>query len=174
MRRSVLITLAITLLAGCSATGTSVVRSVPGDCEIESVIAAFDEQVAGSDYVPTDWQPSEGTDLKAAIDAGGIACSYGIQVAEVGGTILWAPASDELWESRSDQWKEYGQTPIDLEGFDEDAAFILQDGTSADEMHVWTINLLVDGIWIQVGATFLQTVEEASGIIEAAIEATRT
>lgn len=174
MRRSVLITLAITLLAGCSATGTSVVQSVPGDCEIESVISAFDEQVTGSDYVPTDWQPGEGTDLKAAIDAGGIACSYGIQVAEVGGTILWAPASDELWESRSDQWKEYGQTPIDLEGFDEDAAFILQDGTSADEMHVWTINLLVDGIWIQVGATFLQTVEEASGIIEAAIEATTT
>jgi len=174
MRRNVLITLAITLLAGCSATGTSVVQSVPEDCEIEPVIAAFDEQVAGSDYVPTDWQPGEGTDLKAAIDAGGIACSYGIQVAEVGGTILWAPASDELWESRSDQWKEYGQTPIDLEGFDEDAAFILQDGTSADEMHVWTINLLVDGIWIQVGATFLQTVEEASGIFEAAIEATRT
>lgn len=135
-------------------------------------MAAFDAQVAGSSYVPTEWQPGEGTDLATAIDAGGIACSYGIQVAEVGGTILWAPADNELWASRSIEWQEYGQTPIDLDGVDEEAAFILQEGTAADEMHVWTINLLIDGIWIQIGATFLQTVDEASEIIAAAVAAT--
>ena len=144
------------------------------NCEIESVIAAFEAQVSGSRYVPTDWEPAAGTDLAAVYDAGGIACSYGIQVAEVGGTVMWAPASDSLWVERSKIWQADGLTAIDLEGVDEQAAFILQDGTSADEMHLWKINLLIDGIWIQIGATFLQTVEEASGIIAAAVEATKS
>lgn len=167
------------LLSGCSSEETSsseeetLARTVPALCEIDGVIAAFNEQVEGSAYIPTDWQPSEGTDLEAALSAGGIACSYGIQVAEVGGTILWAPSNEELWAERSQDWIEFGQTEIDLEGFEEDAAFIKQEGTSADEMHVWTINLLIDGVWIQVGATFLQTVEEANPILEAAIAATR-
>ena len=167
------------LLSGCSSNDTptskesAVSLTVPDSCEIAEVVAAFDEQVEGSAYVPTDWQPAEGTDLEAALSAGGLACSYGIQVAEVGGTILWAPASDELWATRSADWIKFGQSAMDLEGFEEDAAFIKQDGTSADEMHVWTINLLIDGMWIQVSATFLQTVEEANPIIQAAIEAAK-
>lgn len=168
------------LLSGCSSAGSSssteesVSRTVPQSCEVEGVIAAFDEQVEGSAYVPTEWQPSEGTDLAAALDAGGIVCSYGIQVAEVGGTVMWVPADDELWANRSTEWQGYGHIPVDLEGVEEDEAFILQEGTSADEMHVWMINFLIDGIWIQIGATFLQTVEEASGLIAAAIAATES
>jgi len=163
--------MSITLLTGCSSAVTAA-RDVPTNCEIEGVVSAFNDQVSGSKYVPTEWDPMEGTDLKAVYDAGGIGCSYGIQVAEVGGTVLWAPASESLWAERSKIWQEDGLTAIDLDGVDEQAAFILQEGTSADEMHVWKINLLVDGIWIQVGATFLQTVDEATGIIAAAIEAT--
>lgn len=168
------------LISGCSSDETAsteaptVTRTVPASCEIDGVISAFDDQVEGSAYVPTEWEPAEGTDLDAALSSGGIACTYGIQIAEVGGTILWAPANDELWAERSADWIEYGQTEINLEGFEEDAAYILQEGTSADEMHVWTINLLIDGIWIQVGATFLQTIEEANPIIEAAIAATES
>ena len=170
-----LIALALTsllLVTSCSSDEESAIRVVPTDCEIAGVISAFDEQVAGSQYVPTEWEPAEGTDLAAVYDAGGIACSYGIQEAEIGGTVLWAPASDELWAERSAQWQADGQTSIDLANIEEDAAFILQDGTAADEMHVWTINLLIDGLWIQIGATFLQTVDEAAGIIDAAIAAT--
>jgi len=47
----------------------------------------------------------------------------------------------------------------------------LQDGTAADEMHVWRINLLIHGVWIQVGASFLQTLDEALPIIKASIAA---
>lgn len=178
MRKLTALFASLLLLTGCSSAGNSsaeeeaTARVVPQSCEIADVVAAFDQQVEGSAYVPTEWQPSEGTDLATALDAGGIACSYGIQVAEVGGTILWAKIDDETWTSRTLEWQEYGQTAIDLAGVDEDAAFILQEGTSADEMHVWTINLLIDGIWIQIGATFLQTVDEASEIISAAISAT--
>ncbi len=164
---------ALLLISGCSNEESTLTRIVPSDCEFADVISAFDEQVTGAKYIPTQWEPAEGTDLAAVYDAGGIACSYGIQEAEVGGTIMWAPADkNELWAERAAQWQASGQTAIDLEGVDETAAFILQEGTSADEMHVWTINILNDGIWIQIGATFLQTVDEASAIIDAAIAAT--
>lgn len=73
-----------------------------------NVIGGSHEEIEGSAYVPAEWQPGEGTDLAAALDAGGIACSYGIQVAEVGGTIIWAPTDDELWETRSTEWQGFG------------------------------------------------------------------
>lgn len=174
MKRIALLAIALLLLSGCSGEEVTTPRQVPASCEINGVIAAFDEQVPGSAYLPTEWEPFEGTDLAATLDNGGIACTYSIQVAEVGGTILWAPADDALWGERSIGWKEAGQSSIDLPGIEEEAAFILQDRTSADEMHVWAINILIDGIWIQVGATFLQTVDEALPIIESAIEATES
>ncbi len=170
-----LIALALTsllLVTGCSSDEKTLSRIVPSECNIDAVVSAFNDQVEGSQYIPTEWEPAEGTDLAAIYDAGGIACSYGIQEAEVGGTVLWAPVDDDLWAERSAQWQASGQTAIDLANLDEDAAFILQEGTSADEMHVWTINILIDGIWIQIGATFLQTIDEASGIIDASIGAT--
>lgn len=164
--------IALLLLAGCSSSEEGTFRSAPFDCDLDSVISAFAEQVPGSDYIPTDWEPADGTDLATIYDAGGIACSYGIGEAEVGGTVMWANIDSDTWTERSIQWISSGFTPIDLEGFDESAAFVLKEGTSADEMHVWVINLLIDGLWIHVGATFLQDVEEANGIIAAAIEAT--
>ena len=172
MTKFALLVTSLLILSGCSSEAPNVERSAPATCELPDVVAAFDAQVPGTKYIPTDWQPAAGTDLAAVYDAGGIACSYGIQEAEVGGTVLWAPASDELWNERSAIWQRDGQSAIDIEGVEEDAAFILQDGTSADEMHLWVINLLIDGIWIQIGATFLQDVQEASEIIEAAISAT--
>ena len=167
------------LLAGCASSGTqvtsdgmnTVVGKVPGSCEIASVISEFNAQVPGSKFVPTDWQPSPDTDLAAALNNNGIACTYGIQVAEVGGTILWASNSKNVWEERKQSWIDAGETPIDLPGIKETSAYILQEGTSADEMHVWRINLLIRGVWIQVGASFLQNLVEALPIIRAAIAA---
>jgi hypothetical protein len=39
-------------------------------------------------------------------------------------------------------------------------------------MHVWRVNLLINEVWIQVGASFLQNLDEAIPIIKAAITAT--
>ena len=167
------------VLTGCSSSAT--VESsggtklkagkVPANCEISEVISEFNAQVPGSKFVPTDWQPSPDTDLDAAIKNQGIACTYGIQVAEIGGTILWASNSDNVWDQRKQSWIDAGETPIDLPGIDESAAYILQEGTSADEMHVWRVNLLIRGVWIQVGASFLQNIDEALPIIKASIAA---
>lgn len=39
--------------------------------------------------IDTMWNPMPDTELAAALTAGGVACSYGIQEAEVGATLLW-------------------------------------------------------------------------------------
>jgi hypothetical protein len=146
---------------------------VPASCEIPEVVAEFAAQVPESKYVPTDWQAFPVTDLAAVLDNNGIACSYGIQVAEVGGTVLWTANAENIWEQRKASWIEFGETPIDLPGINETAAYVLKEGTESGEMHVWKVNLLINDVWIQVGASFFQDVEEALPIIKAAIIATQ-
>ena len=166
-------------LAGCAGTsdegqvgGKKAALNVPANCEQQGVIDTFNASVEGSKYVPTDWQPSEGTDLAAAINAGGIACTYGIQVAEIGGTILWAPNTDNLWDERVKIWSTNNYDEIDIPGFDEESAYVLQDDvTGADGAQIWMINLLINNVWIQIGASFLQTIEEAAPFIQASIAA---
>lgn len=177
MRKTLVLAVCLILLTACSSSeqeatdGKMAQLTPPVSCEQELVIQAFTDQVEGSRYVPTEWQPSPGTDLYDIYEVGGIACTYGIQVAEVGGTVMWASNVDNLWDTKKSQWLEQGQVQIDLPGINETDAVILKEGsTSADEMHVWAINLLINDVWIQVGASFLQTVDEALPIIEAAIE----
>ena len=179
MKLRIALALAALLLTSCSTVvnGVSTDRveavagKVPATCEIPAVVSAFATQVPGSKFVPTHWQPSPKTDLEAALNNQGIACTYGIQVAEIGGTILWASNSKNVWDERKHSWIDAGETPINLPGIEETAAYILQDGTSADEMHVWRINMLIRGVWIQVGASFLQNLDEALAIIKASIAA---
>ena len=160
-------------VAGKSEQNETTKAKVPISCEIPGVVAEFASQVPGSKYVPTDWQAFPDTDLAAVLDNNGIACTYGIQVAEVGGTILWTPNAKNIWEERKTSWVEFGETPIDLPGIDETSAYALEEGTESGEMHVWKINLLINDVWIQVGASFFQNVEEALPIIKAAINATQ-
>ena len=179
MKFRIALVISMLLLTSCSSNEAvtesegieSITGRVPANCEIPEVINEFDAQVPGSKFVPTDWQPFPGTDLDAALTNQGIACTYGIQVAEVGGTILWASNSSNVWQERKQSWIEAGETPIDLPGIQESAAYILQDGTSADEMHVWRVNLLINEVWIQIGASFLQNLDEALPIIKASIAA---
>ena len=179
MKFRIALVLSSLLLAGCGTDATSsspvpikaIAGKVPVTCEISGVVSEFAAQVPGSKFVPTDWQPSPETDLAAALNNQGIACTYGIQRAEIGGTILWASNANNVWEARKQSWIDAGETLIDLPGIDETTAYILQDGTSADGMHVWRVNLLIQGVWIQIGASFLQNLAEALPIIKASIGA---
>ena len=181
MNLKITLFLSVLLLTACGSsdvTGQSeqnevTKAKVPINCEIPGVIAEFAAQVPGAKFVPTDWQALPDTDLAAVIDNNGIACTYGIQVGEVGGTVLWTSNAEGIWDQRKSSWIQYGETPIDLPGIDETAAYVLSEGTESGEMHVWEINLLINDVWIQVGATFFQNVEEALPIIKAAIHATR-
>ena len=168
----------LSLLTACGSSGAEnqgeiLKGKVPASCEIPEVVAEFAAQVPESKFVPTDWQTFPDTDLAAVLDNNGIACTYGIQVAEVGGTVLLTANAENIWEQRKASWIEFGETPIDLPGIDETAAYVLKEGTESGEMHVWKINLLINDVWIQVGASFFQDVEEALPIIKAAIVATQ-
>ena len=129
----------------------------------------MNQYVEGSDFIDTAWEPAPNTDLAAALDAGGVACSYGIQEAEVGATILWAPGK-AAFETRRAQWQADGLQTVSVDGADE--AWALQESTGV-EQHLWQVNLLVDDVWVQINATFLQDLVEAQPLIDAAIAATR-
>lgn len=176
LRKLVGLACALLLLSGCAQATPdahqSMEMSAPTACEIPGLVSAFDAAVPGSKYVPTAWEPSVGTDLYDAINSGGIACTYGIQVAEIGGTVLFGNLDSAQWEKKKSQWLADGQIAIDLPGIDESDAVMLKEGsTGADEMHIWGVNLLIHGVWIQVNASFLQNIDEALPIIEAAIAA---
>lgn len=168
----------LSLLTACGSTDAenqseNIKGKVPASCEIPEVVAEFAAQVPESKFVPTDWQAFPDTDLAAVLDNNGIACAYGIQVAEVGGTVLWTPNAENIWEERKSSWIQSSETPIDLPEINETAAYVLKEGTESGEMHVWKVNLLINDVWIQVGASFFQDVEETLPIIKAAIVATQ-
>ena len=153
-------------------TSSSTVGILPATCELDEVNSAFATIIPPSKYIPTQWTPAEGTDLAAALNAGGIACTYGDQDAEVGGTVIWAPSS--AWTEREEVWKSEGMEPIDIPNFNETAAYKLPEGsTSADGMPAWRVNLLINGVWIQLGAAFIQSFDEAAPIINAAVQAAK-
>ncbi len=179
MKKIAIILSALLFLTACGndpeATMAPELPSVPNDCTKTKILAAFPEKVPNAKFIDTEWDPAEGTDLYAAYNAGGIACSYGIQEAEIGATILWAPDNQILFDERSPQWIAAGQKEVDLPEFDEEKAYVLTQGTEGQgEFMVWSINYLIDGVWIQVGATFLGSIEEAMPLVKAAADSLRT
>ena len=143
--------------------------TAPRTCPTDEILPTMNAYVDGSVFIDTPWEPAPDTDIAAAIDAGGVACSYGIQEAEVGATILWAPA-EGTFDVRREQWKSNGQTQVDVPGTTE--AWVLQETVGKDN-HVWTINVLVDDVWIQINATFLKDLAEAQPLVNATIAASR-
>jgi hypothetical protein len=164
------------LLVGCGSSGGQQKKvaaefAVPLYCDQTEIVGSFPPKVEGAATIFTDWEPFPGTDLEATYNAGGIACSYGLQSAEIGATILWAPNKDGVFNKRTKEWIQGGQVKIDLPNLEEESAYVLTEGEPGQgEYHVWKINLLIQGIWIQVGATFLSSIEEAMPIIKAAVD----
>ena len=123
-------------------TATAAERKVPATCELPDVNAAFARIIPPSQYIPTDWKPAIGTDLYEAINAGGIACSYGDQNAEVGGTVIWALDKNDLWKNRAIEWQKEGMVRVEVPNLDEMDAYKTPDGaTSADGMPTWRVNV---------------------------------
>ena len=156
----------VAALAGCGGSAES--ASAPTECPQGDFLVAVQDYVPDSVFIDTPWEPAPGTDLAAALDAGGVACSYGLQEAEIGTTVLWANGSD-LFASRTAQWEADGYQRVDVEGADE--AWALFEKTEV-ESHLWIVSLLVDGVWIHINTTFLSDLEEARALIDAAIRET--
>jgi len=174
VKKSALLLIFSLLLASCSSqqeVAAPELPSVPSNCTDTKVLESILPRIAEAKYIETEWDPAEGTDLYAAYNAGGIACTYGLQEAEVGATILWAPDNKSLFSELTPNWVGFGQKEIDLPGIEEDAAYYLSEGIKGQgEYHIWSVNLLINGSWIQVGATFFNSLEDAIPVIKAAID----
>jgi hypothetical protein len=160
-RRIFAVVAVATVLAACGGGNDT---TVPTTCPQGDFLAVMNDYVEGSVFIDTPWEPAEGTDLAAAIDAGGVACSYGIQEAEVGATVLWSTA--DAFDSRRAQWQADGQRQVELTGADE--AWLLEE-IAGTEQFLWQVNLLVGDAWIQINATFLRDLDAAQPLIAAAI-----
>jgi hypothetical protein len=55
---------------------------------------------------------------------------------------------------------------VNVAGADEAWAF---EETAGEEQHLWALNLLVDGVWISINATFLRDLSQALPLVDAAI-----
>ena len=76
------------LLVSCGSSGEPQKKvapefAIPLYCDQTKIVSSFPPKVEGASTIFTDWQPYPGTDLAATYQAGGIACSYGIQ-SEIG------------------------------------------------------------------------------------------
>jgi len=167
----------ISLLAGCSSSSddsSSSALYVPSYCENTKILAALPDSLSGAKWIDTPWEPATGTDLEAALSEGGIACTFGLQEAEIGTTILWSPDDEYVFNQQSEQWKKDGQSAIDLPNLDESAAYVRTEGIEGSgEYHLWAVNLLYKGFWIQVNATFTDSIEKMMPLINAAIASLR-
>jgi hypothetical protein len=165
--------IALALLAGCGSTSTktsSISYLPPQDCNETNVLSALPTELTNAMYIPTEWQPAEGTDLKAILDGGGIACTYGVQQAEIGATVSWVANKNGLLNSRIAGWKSQGYQEISIPGVPADRIFVISEkAMSAREIHSWSANILVKGNWIQLSASYIYKNSEATKLINAAI-----
>ena len=173
---------AVLLLTGCGGAGKVVPTpsaspisklAIPTDCTKAGMSEALSQIVSGAKYIPTKWQPASGTELADVLDNGGLACSYGLQSAEIGITADWVDNSKGLFENRVSGWLTEGYVKTDLPGIaNAEAYFLLKKQSPKQEFHVWILNVKYHGAWLQLRCTaFAQNLEAGLPLLSAMISA---
>jgi hypothetical protein len=125
----------------------------------------------GAIDVTPPWEPADGTDLKLALDNGGIACAWGPPNTDGGVIVYWVPVTDELWTEASGLWESGGLEPIDVPDVAEDAAyFIYRAQSETNEFPRWELNLRFTDLWIQVATSSWENPSDGNAVVEAARE----
>jgi hypothetical protein len=161
------------ILAGCGnaakTPSATPLFTPPANCNDTNVLSALPQDLTNAMYIPTEWQPAPGTDLEAVLNGGGIACTYGVQQAEIGATVSWVKNSKDLFASRIAGWKSAGFEPKKIAGVEADEIYVISDAAmNAREIHSWSANILVKGNWIQVSASYMYQSADAAPLISAA------
>ncbi len=177
MKKFVIAAGAVLLLTSCGTTTPKPTPSAPvvsiappASCATTPLLAAVQNEIPGAKWIDTSWTPAAGTDLEAIYSAGGIACSYGIEQSEVGGTFTWARNADDLYNSRVDGWRAAGQEERTVAGLKAERVFVITDATKAKmEIPSFAANVLIDGFWIQIGGAFIQSDAQFASLVKAAV-----
>lgn len=144
--------------------------SVPKDCFTTDVLAALQKDVRQAQFIDTPWEPAPGTELADFLNNGGIACTYGMESAEVGITVNWVGNGEKYFNLRSAGWLDEGFEKIDIPNLMESQAYFLhKDQSPTNEFHIYRVNFLINGFWIQLSSSFGNTIEDSSGWIAAAV-----
>ena len=147
--------------------------SIPSDCNKTGLNEALAKIVKGSKYIATQWQPALGTELADVLNNGGLACSYGLQSAEIGATARWVEDKNMIFENRVNGWLKDGYSKVLLDGVDTDAAyFLLKRQSPTQEFHIWVLNFKYQGAWFSLSCTaFAQSLADGLPLAKAMISA---
>jgi undecaprenyl-diphosphatase len=157
--------------AGLTTEVKPISLSVPKDCLSTKVLAALQKDVRQAQYIEMPWEPAPGTELADFLNNGGIACTYGIQSAEVGISVDWVGDATSLFNNRVEDWISGGFQKIDIPNLSESEAYFFQkDQSPTNEFHQYRVNLLIDGFWISLGSSFGNTIEDSSEWLKAAVD----
>ena len=145
--------------------------SVPKDCESTKVLAELQKDVRQAQYIDMPWQPAPGTELADFLNNGGLACTYGIQSAEVGISVDWVANGTVLFNNRIAGWLSEGYEKIDIPNLMESEAYFFQrDQSPTNEFSRYQVKFLINGFWINLNSSFGKTIEDSSGWIKAAVD----
>ncbi len=145
---------------------------IPSSCDLPEMVAVIDGLgFTGAEDVTPPWDPADGTDLKLALDNGGIACAWGPLNTDVGVVVYWVPVTDALWTEASEIWESSDMEPVDVPDVAEDAAyFVYQARSETSEFPRWELNLRFTDLWIQVGTSSWTNPADGNAVVDVALE----
>lgn len=146
--------------------------AIPASCDLPEMLSVIESLgFTGAEDVTPPWDPAEGTDLKLALDNGGIACAWGPPNTDAGVVVYWVPVTDALWAEASALWVESGSETVDVDGLDEDAAyFTYLPQSETNEFSRWEVNVRYGSLWIQVGTSSWTDPVEGNEVVVTALE----
>lgn len=158
-----------------TATAVPEAAVIPSSCDIPEMLTLIDGiGFTGAVDVTPPWEPADGTDLKLALDNGGIACAWGPPNTDAGVVVYWVPATDTLWTEATTLWESAGAEPIDVPDLAEDAAyFTYLPQSETNEFARWELNVRFDDLWVQVGTSSWVDSADGNAVIETALGVAR-
>jgi hypothetical protein len=145
--------------------------SVPRDCQNTPIFASLQRQLFDATFIDTSWDPAVGTDLEAILSHGGLACSYGIQSAEIGITSMWVEDPSDFFTSRVKTWLKDGYVKVEIPNLPDISAYFLYKAQSAtQEFHVWQVEMQYKGYWVRLSSSFGDSLKANLPLLIAAID----
>lgn len=108
------------------------------------------------------------------LNEGGAICDFGNQETRQGLSIGWLEDDGTIFDEFSSFWKDMGYKNADIPGIEETRGQFLYRKPSAEgQSGIWSVNFVVDGIWIQIFTTITEDLDDGAPLIEAAVASIR-
>lgn len=167
--------LIIPLLVGCGTSKVSAPKpeikiNIPSNCQTAKALSAVENEIAGAQVIDTKWQPAPDTELFDILNNNGIACSFGVQSAEIGATLRWVADTKNNYEKWSPEWLKQGYERVDLSKYGVPSGYFLVKPQSVNqEFHIWNLNFKSGGVWVSISRTSGDNLEAGKKLIESVL-----